>query len=288
VFEVVVWGAPETRHSVTSVRELLIDTPGGGHVQLGDVADVRVAPSVNTITHQGVFRYLDVGADVVGRDPNAVSGDIARALESVEFPLEYHAEVLGNYAAQQAEQQKLLGFSVAALVGIFLLLQAAFGSWRLAGVVFLTLPAALAGGLVAALAVDGVISLGALAGLLGVFLLTARNAIELVNGYQQTERARGEPFRPALVLSGARERVVPVVTTALATGLALLPLVGPAPVLGNEIVRSAVVVILGGLVTATLVSLVVLPPLYLSFAPSPQTETDEMPWSTQPAMGSAD
>jgi Cu/Ag efflux pump CusA len=288
VFEVVVWGAPETRHSVTSVRELLIDTPGGGHVRLGDVADVRVAPSVNTITHQGVFRYLDVGADVVGRDPNAVSGDIARALESVEFPLEYHAEVLGDYAAQQAEQQKLLGFSVAALVGIFLLLQAAFGSWRLAGVVFLTLPAALAGGLVAALAVDGVISLGALAGLLGVFLLTARNAIELVNGYQQTERARGEPFRPALVLSGARERVVPVVTTALATGLALLPLVGPAPVLGNEIVRSAVVVILGGLVTATLVSLVVLPPLYLSFAPSPQTETDEMPWSTQPAMGSAD
>jgi len=288
IFQVVVWGAPETRHSVTSVRELLIDTPGGDHVRLGDVADVRVAPSVNTITHDGVFRYIDVGAGVVGRDPNAVSGDIARALESVEFPLEYHAEVLGDYAAQQAEQQKLLGFSVAALAGIFLLLQAAFGSWRLAGMVFLAFPAALAGGLVAALVVDGAISLGTLAGFLGVFLLTARNAIVLLNSLQRTERDLGEPLRPALVLSKAREQVGPVVITGLATGLALLPLVGPAPVLGNEIVRSAVVVILGGLITATLVSLVVLPPLYLAFAPSPQTETDQMPWSTQPAMGSAD
>jgi Cu/Ag efflux pump CusA len=288
VFQVVVWGAPETRHSVTSVRELLIDTPGGDHVRLGDVADVRVAPSVNTITHDGVFRYIDVGAGVVGRDPNAVSGDIARAMEAVEFPLEYHAEVLCDYAAQQANQQKLLGFSIAALVGIFLLLQAAFGSWRLAGVVFLALPAALAGGLVTALAVDREISLGALAGLLGVFLLTARNSVVLMNSYQRAERDGGEPLRPVLVLSGARERVAPVVITALATGLALLPLIGPTPLLGNEIVRSTVVVILGGLVTATLVSLVVLPAMYLSFAPSPQAETDQMPRSTQPALGSAD
>jgi Cu/Ag efflux pump CusA len=290
VFEVVVWGAPETRHSVTSVRELLIDTPGGEHVRLGDVADVRVAPSVNSITHQGVFRYIDVGADVVGRDPSAVSGDIAQALEGVQFPLEYHAEILGDYAAQQAEEQKLLGFAIAALIGIYLLLQAAFGSWRLAAAVFLALPAALAGGLVAALAVDGVISLGALAGLLGVFLLTARNALVLMNSYLQTERDEGEPFHPALVLRGARERVAPIVTTAVATGLALLPLVGPAPVLGNEVVRSAVVVILGGLVTATIVSLLVLPPLFLAFAPSSQAEaeTDQIPWSTQPATGSAD
>ncbi len=290
VFSVVVWGAPETRHSVTSVRELLIDTPSGDHVRLGDVADVRVAPSVNAITHDGVFRYIDVGAGVVGRDPSAVTGDIAQALEGVQFPLEYHAEVLGDYAAQQAAQQKLLGFAIAALIGIYLLLQAAFGSWRLAGVVFLALPAALAGGLIAALAVDRAISLGTLAGLLGVFLLTARNALLLMNSYQQAERDEGEPFRPALVLSGARERVAPIVTTAVATALALLPLVGPAPVLGNEVVRSAVVVILGGLVTAAIVSLFVLPPLYLSFAPSPQAEaeTGQMPWSTQPATSPAD
>jgi Cu/Ag efflux pump CusA len=288
VFSVVVWGAPETRHSVNSIRELLIDTPGGDHVRLGDVADVRVAPSINTINHDGVFRYIDVGAGVVGRDANAVNGDIARALEGVEFPLEYHAEVLGDYAARQADQQKLLGFSVAALIGIFLLLQAAFGSWRLATAVVLALPSALAGGLIAALAVDRDISLGALAGLLGAFLLTARNALVLMNGYQQAERGEAESFRPALVLSGAREQVVPVVMTALATGLALLPLVGPTPVLGNEIVRSAVVVTLGGLISATVVSLFVLPLVYLAFAPSPQTETEQMPWSTQPAMGSAD
>ena len=173
VFAVVVWGAPETRHSVTSVRELLIDTPAGGHVRLGDVANVRVAPSVNAITHDGVFRYVDVGAGVVGRDPSDVAATSRKRWRAVEFPLEYHAELLGDYAAQQAEQQKFLGFAIAALIGIYLLLQAAFSSWRLAGAVFLALPAALAGGLVAALAVDGVISLGALAGLLGVFLADA-------------------------------------------------------------------------------------------------------------------
>jgi Cu/Ag efflux pump CusA len=290
VFQVMVWGAPETRHSVTGVHELLIDTPGGDHVRLGDVADVQVAPSVNTITHDGVFRYMDVGAGVVGRDANAVNGDVARALEGVEFPMEYHAEVLSDYAARQADQQKLLGFSIAALVGIFLLLQAAFGSWGLAGVVFLALPAALSGGLVAALAVDRAISLGALAGLLGVFLLAARNALVLMNGYQRVERDEAESFRQDLVLSGAREQVAPVVTTALATGLALLPLLGPVPVLGNEVVRSAAAVILVGLVSVTLVSLFVLPPLYLSFAPSPRAEAElgRLSWGAQPATSSAD
>jgi Cu/Ag efflux pump CusA len=288
VFSVVVWGVPETRHSVTSVHELLIDTPDGGHVRLGDVADVRVAPSVNTITHDGVFRYIDVRAGVVGRDQNAVTIDIEQALRGVELPLEYHAEILGDYAMRQADQQRVLAFAVATLVGIFLLLQAAFGSWRLAGVVFLTLPAALAGGLIAATASSREISFGALAGLLGVFLLTAREAIVLVNGYQQADLRQDEPMSHDLVLRGAGTRVLPVLTTALAVGLALLPLLGPASVLGTEIVRSAVIVMLGGMVTATLISLVVLPPLYMLFAPAQRSEQDLMLWSPQPATGSAD
>jgi Cu/Ag efflux pump CusA len=288
VFDVIVLGVPETRHSLTSVRDLLIDTPDGGQVRLGDVADVRVAPSVSNIVHDGVFRYIDVGADVAGRDPNAVSAELAQAIDGVAFPLEYHAEVLGDYASRQADQQRLLGYTIAALVGIYLLLQAAFGSWRLAGFVLVALPAALSGGLLAALVDDRAISLGTLAGLVGVFLFTTRNAMMLTSGYTAAALEAGAPVTPVLAVSGARERIVPIVTTALATAVVLLPLLGPGPMLGGEIVRPAVVATLGGLVSAIVVSAFVLPALYPWFAPREQPAAERVPWSVEPAAGAAD
>ena len=150
VFEVVVWGTPETRESLTSIRELLIDTPGGGHVRLGDVADVRIVPNLNVIQREAVSRRLDVEASVHDRDPVAVAAEVDRRLSEIQWPLEYHAEVLGNYAERQAARNRLLAFALAAAVGTFLLLQACFGSWRLATLAFLALPAALAGGVLAA------------------------------------------------------------------------------------------------------------------------------------------
>ena len=159
VFDVVVWSTPETRHSLTSIRDLLIDTPSGEQVRLGDVAEVRIVPSASIIRHDAVRRYLDVTAAVQGRDLGAVAADIDSRLKQMQFPLEYHAEVLGDYAGQQAAQLRLLALAIAAAIGIFFLLQAAYGSWRLALLSFLTLPAALVGGLLAAL-VTGTISLG--------------------------------------------------------------------------------------------------------------------------------
>src|SRR5262249_39188515 len=102
VFDVVVWGTPGTRHSLSSVSDLLIDTPRGEQVRLGDVADVRIVPSVSIIRHDAVRRYLDVVADVRGRDLGAVTADINSRLKQVQLPLEYHAEVIGDFAGQQA------------------------------------------------------------------------------------------------------------------------------------------------------------------------------------------
>ncbi|MBA2595454.1 MAG: efflux RND transporter permease subunit, partial [Chloroflexia bacterium] len=152
VFEVVVWGAPETRHSLTSINELLIDTPDGNHIRLGDVAKVGLVPSPANIEHDAVSRYVDIGAGVQNRDVNAVAADIHQALAGIDLPLEYHTELLGGYAARQATEQQILGFAIAAVVGIYLLLQAAFGSWKLAGLAFVSLPLALVGGLLAAVA----------------------------------------------------------------------------------------------------------------------------------------
>ena len=264
VFDVQVWSTPETRTSLTSVRELLIDTPDGKHVRLGDVAEVRVAAAPNVIRREAVSRLVDVSATVRGRDRGAVASDVDRRLKQLSFPLEYHAEVLGDYADRQAAQRRVVNYAVAAAIGILLLLQAAFSSWRLAAVVFLALPVALVGGVLAALAGGGIMSLGALAGFFTVLGIAVRNAVLLISHYRRLERDEGETFGPELVVRGARERLAPIVTTALATGLALVPLaVLDNP--GHEIVHPMAVVVLGGLVTSALLNLFIVPALYLRF-----------------------
>src|SRR5262245_1310765 len=203
VYDVVVWSTPETRRSLSSIRDLMIDTPHGGHARLGDVARVRVVPSPSVIRHEAVKRYLDVVADVQGRGLAAVAADIKGRLEQVHFPLEYHARVLGEYATPQATRTRLLTVGVTAAIGVFFLLQAASGSWRLAALVFATLPAALAGGVLAALVSGGVLFLGSLAGLLVVFGVAVSSALLLIGRYQHLERCEGKPLGPELVLRGA-------------------------------------------------------------------------------------
>src|SRR5262249_27529378 len=188
VFEVVVWSDPETRHSLSSVRDLMIDTPGGGHVRLGEVAKVQVVAASSVIHHDAVKRYIDVTADVEKRDLAAVAGEIEGRLKQLQFPLEYHAEGLGGYASARAARNHLLTLAIAAAFGVFILLQAAFGSWRLAALSFFSLPAALAGGLLAALATGGTLTIGSLAGLLAVFGIAACNKVMLINRYQNLER----------------------------------------------------------------------------------------------------
>src|ERR671912_584201 len=264
VYDVMVWSTPETRHSPLSVREALLDTPAGGQVRLGDIADVRIVPSPNQIVREGASRRIDVLANVgSGRDLGAILEDVEDRLEEVQFPLGYHAELLGEGAERAAAQERLLLAGLAAVVGIFLLLQAAFRSWRLATLAFLALPAALVGGVLAAYAGDGIVSLGALVGFLAVLGIAARNSILLIRHFQHLEWVEGEAFGPALVLRGARERLSPILMTTLATGLALVPLVFAADLPGHEIEHPMAVVILGGLVTSTLLNLFVVPVLYL-------------------------
>src|SRR6185436_19106281 len=145
IFEVVVWSTPETRQSLSSVRDLLIDKPGGGQVRLGDVANVHIVAASSVIKHDAVKRYIDVSADVEGRALAAVASDISHRVAKLKFPLEYHAEVMGDFALSDAARERLITFVIAAAIGIFILFQAAFASWRLAALAFASLPAALLG-----------------------------------------------------------------------------------------------------------------------------------------------
>jgi CzcA family heavy metal efflux pump len=265
VYDVMVVGIPEASRSLTSIRDLLIDTPDGGQVRLGDVADVSIQPAPNLIEREHNSRRIDVGLYVRGRDLGAVANDVQQRLQQIKFPLEYHAEVLGEYQERQAAQGRLLIFGLAAAIGVFLLLQAAFGSWRLATLAFFTLPVALVGGVLATFATGGVISLGSLVGFFTVFGVAARNGIMLIKHYQHLEQQEGEVFGPDLVLRGARERLGPILMTALAAGLALVPLVISGDIPGHEIEHPMAIVILGGLVTSTILNLFIVPSLYLRF-----------------------
>jgi Cu/Ag efflux pump CusA len=263
VFDVVVWGTPDIRQSVTDVRELLIDTPGGGHVRLGQVADVRVSPNPTVIRHEAVSNYVDVSTTVEGRDFGPVATDVKRAIDGVSFPLEHHAEIRGGLAAEQASSSGILAVAVAAAIGIFLLLQAAFTSWRLAILVFATLPVALVGGMLAALVAGGTLTIGSFAGFVAVLGIAVRDGVLLIRRYQQLERQEGRPFGDDLVRNGTRERMAPILTTAVATAVTLAPLVVAGDVAGLEMARPMAIVILGGLVTSTLLALLVVPLLYL-------------------------
>jgi Cu/Ag efflux pump CusA len=284
VFDVLVTGVPEVRHSVSSIRELLIESPNGDRVPLGEVAEVHIAPTPIAIEREAASRYIDVVADIRGRDLDSVLGDVERRLEEIAFPLEYRAEVLAESSERQEAGRRILAFVIAAIIGIFLVLQAAFMSWRLALVFLLTMPLALAGGVVAAVIAGTTITLGSLVGFFAVFAIAARHSAQLVSHYRELEREAGETLDREQVLGGARDRLIPSVLTACALGLALLPLVvlGGAP--GREIVHPMAVVVLGGLVTSTAFSLLAAPALYLRFAP--RAKAERIVAIEQPAAGS--
>ena len=268
-YDVHVWSTPRTRHSLTDIRNLPIDTPAGGRVRLSDVAAVEVEPTPNTIHRQDTSRRIDIAANVSSdRSLSEIAADVRTRLAGVRFATGYHAELLGEAVEQQGAQNRLLIFAIAAAIGILLLLQAAFRSTRVALMFFLTLPMALVGGVLAVYLTGGTMSLGSYVGFLAVFGIAARNGILLINHCQHLEREEGESFGPALVLRGATERLSPILMTALATALALVPLVVAGTIPGHEIEHPMALVILGGLATSTFVNLFVVPALYLRFARS--------------------
>jgi CzcA family heavy metal efflux pump len=265
VFDVVVWGIPGKRNSVSDIGNLLLDTPRGGHVRLREVADVRIAPTPTAIHHEALQNRIDVVADVRGRDLATVVDDVESRLDNVAFPIEYYPAVLGESAEREAAEERMLSFALAVAIGILLLLQAAFRSWRLALAFFLATPAALAGGVFGAWIDGDALSLGSLMGFLGVFAIAVRHGIMLVRHYQDLEEHEGMPFGPDLVRRGTEGRFAPILVTTLITAAAMLPLVILGNRTGLEIVHPIAAVMLGGLVTATVFSLYVLPALYLKF-----------------------
>jgi Cu/Ag efflux pump CusA len=268
VFDVVVWGTPESRQSVSSIQDVLVDTPSGGYVRLGDVADVRLSSTLMAIDRDAVSRRIDVGIDVSGRDLGGVAGDVEEALALVDFPTEYHAELLGEYADRQAAQRRLLLVGAVALIGIFLLFQAAFDSWRRAALALVTLPLSVVGGIWFLVAFDGgELSLGAIAGFVVVLGLAARNSVSQMGRFSGLERAEEGLSGAELALRGSGDRSLPVLLTAVAVALAFAPFLVFAELPGHEILAPMALVVIGGLITSLAVQLFVVPAFYARLTP---------------------
>ena len=261
-YDVVVRYASAER-DVEELRRLPIDVPGHGLLPLGMLASVRRDVGPNTIVREGTQRKMVIMANVSGRDLGSVVEDIqARVEREVQLPEGYHVVYGGQFESQRRASRTLLLLGLAVVVGIFLVLQLAFASSTRALVIMVNLPLALIGGVVAVFATDRVLSIGSLVGFITLFGIATRNGIMLLSHYEHVRTVEGASLDET-VHRGSLERLSPVLMTALCAGLALVPLVLAAGEPGNEIQAPMGVVILGGLLTSTLLNLFVVPALYL-------------------------
>jgi CzcA family heavy metal efflux pump len=248
------------------VADLPIDTPAGATVPVRVLADVRREAGPNMVLRENVQRRIVVSCNVAGRDLGGVVADIQRAVaQSVALPAGYRVEYGGQFESEESASQRLLGLGVVVVAALFMLLLLAFGRSRDALLVMVNLPLALIGGVAGVFLGGGVLNVATLIGFITLFGIATRNGIMLVSHIRHLMEEEGvADFREAVV-RGAEERLAPILMTALAAGLALIPLALGGGQAGREIQTPMAVVILCGLMTSTLLNMLVVPAMYLHY-----------------------
>jgi Cu/Ag efflux pump CusA len=265
-FDLIVKLDPASSSDFERIADLAIDTPTGATVPIRVVADVRRETGANMILRENVQRRIVVSCNVAGRDLGSVVRDIQRAVaEQVEMPTGYRVEYGGQFESQQSASERLMILGAAAIAGVFMMLVLAFGRARDALLVMVNLPLALIGGVAGVFLAGGVLTVASMIGFITLFGIATRNGIMLVSHIRHLMEEEGvSTFREA-VERGAHERLLPILMTAMAAGLALIPLAMAAGESGSEIQTPMAIVILCGLTTSTLLNMFVVPALYLQY-----------------------
>jgi CzcA family heavy metal efflux pump len=265
-FDLTVKMDPSAGADFERIGDLPIDTPSGAIVPVRALADVRREQGPNMVLRENVQRRIVISSNVAGRDLGSVVDDIRAAVaQSVPMPPGYRVDYGGQFESEQSASQRLVGLGILAIAGLFVLLVLAFGSARDALLVMVNLPLALIGGVAGVFLSGGVLNIATMIGFITLFGIATRNGIMLVTHIHHLMKEEGVgDFRQA-VERGAEERLVPILMTAAAAGLALIPLAMRSGQSGSEIQTPMAIVILCGLATSTLLNMLVVPTLYLKF-----------------------
>ena len=278
-FDLVVWFDEASRNNTDVIGQTLMSTPTGARVPLAQLATIRKTTGPNTINRENVSRRIVIQGNVQGRDLNRVVTELQdrmRPVQAVWTP-GYFVEYGGQFESQQGAMRRILLLGAFTVVAIFLALYAALNSWRLALQVMVNLPLAMVGGVIAVFLTGGVLSVASLVGFITLFGIATRNGIMMLSHYVHLMKEEGETFGEHMIVRGTLERLSPVLMTALAAALGLLPLALSAGQPGKELLQPIAVVILGGLVSSTLLDQVVTPALFRRFGAAEFGEDASVP-----------
>ena len=260
-FDLVVRFQKESRNSIEMIQSALINLPNGEKIGLDQLANVVSVSSPNRISREDVSRKIVIAANVQGRDLRGVVNEIKDVVKAnIDLPDGYRIEYGGQFESEAKASKLLLITAIGAVLIIFLLLYYEFQDVRLSFIVLINLPLALIGGILIVYFTSGIISIAATIGFISLFGIATRNGILLVSRYEDFKKEGMKGFE--LLRTGALDRLNPILMTAFTTGLALIPLALKGGEPGNEIQSPMAIVILGGLLTATLLNLVVIPCVY--------------------------
>ena len=261
VFDLTVKVHDDDKANMELIGNLMIDA-NGQKIPLHYVAEILPLVGPNTISRENVQRKIVVSANVAGRDLNGVVKDIQKTVgEQITLPEGYHVEYGGQFESEQAASRTLFLTSVISILLIFLLLFNEFHSMPLSGIIMLNLPLAIIGGVLSIWFTSGIISIPAIIGFISLFGIATRNGILLVSHYNHL-RSEGMSLHDSVIL-GSLDRLNPILMTALTSALALIPLAVGGDLPGNEIQSPLAQVILGGLLSSTLLNGFVVPIMYL-------------------------
>ncbi|MFA9189178.1 efflux RND transporter permease subunit [Flavobacterium sp. FBOR7N2.3] len=246
---------------IENIKNAMIDTYDGKKIPLYYVADIVSTSGPNTINRENVQRKTVVSANVSGRDQKSVVADIQKIInEEVKLPEEYHIEYGGQFEAEAEASKTLVLTSLISLLVIFLILFQEFKKIKTASIILLNLPLALIGGVFSIYFTSGILSIPAIIGFITLFGVATRNGILLVSHYETLEKEGLSLYET--VIQGSKDRLSPILMTALTAGLALIPLAIASDLPGNEIQSPMAKVILGGLLTSTLLNIFIVPVVY--------------------------
>ncbi len=265
-YDVVVRFDDASRNSLDALRGTTIDSPQGTQIPISAVADIEQIPGPNQILRENTKRRIVVSANTGGRDLGSVVQDMQERVNAqVSLPPGYFVEFGGQFQASQEATRTLSVLSLFSLAAIFFLLLKALGDWRVALQVMINIPLALIGAVIAMLLTGGVFSIATLVGFISLVGITSRNGIMMISHYLHLIGEEGEDFTEEMIIRGSLERLVPVLMTALTAGLSLIPFILAADAPGKEILHPLAVVVLGGILTSTLLDQVVTPAVFYKF-----------------------